>query len=187
LSYLFPVREHRVSARLASSAVPIAIDNVANELPREASDFPMLIENRLCSRARFWLSLRLDDQLSELEAALLDAHLRGCPSCRSFADASAVTTRELRAAPLEAHASVAVRRPRRRTARPLMVALTAALVAGAAVAGGLVRNVLAPASESAPAPRPVAVVASTFELNDQARRLWSASLGNKPSSHDFSV
>ena len=67
-----------------------------------------------------------------------------------------------------------------------MVALTAALLAGAAVAGGVVRNVLAPASESAPAPRPVAVVASTFELNDQARRLWSASLGKKPSSHDFS-
>jgi hypothetical protein len=147
----------------------------------------MLFENRLCSRARFWVSLRLDDQLSELEEALLDAHLRGCSSCRSFADDSAVTTRELRAAPLEAHAAVAPRLPRRRAARPLMVALTAALLAGAAVAGGLVRNVLAPASESAPAPRPVAVVASTFELNDQARRLWSASLGKKPSSHDFSV
>jgi Putative zinc-finger len=172
---------------LAPSGSPIAIDNVANELSRDASDFPMLIENRLCSRARFWVSLRLDDQLSELEEALLDAHLRGCAPCRSFAGDSAVTTRELRAAPLEAHASVAVSLPHRRTARPLMVALTAALLAGAAVAGGLVRNVLAPASESAPAPRPVAVVASTFELNDQARRLWSASLGKKPSSHDFSV
>ena len=160
---------------------------MANELGRDASDYPMLIENRLCSRARFWVSLRLDGQLSELEAALLDAHLRGCVSCRSFADASAATTRELRAAQLEAHAAVAVSVPHRRAARPLMVALTASLLAGAAVAGGVVRNVLAPASESAPAPRPVAVVASTFELNDQARRLWSASLGRKPSSHGFSV
>ena len=147
----------------------------------------MLIESRLCSRARFWVSLRLDDQLSELESALLDAHLASCGSCRSFAVASTLTTGELRAAPLERHASVAVSVPRRRGARALTVALTAALITGAAVAGGLVRNVLAPASESAPAPRPVAVVASTFELNDQARRLWSASLDKKHSAHDFRV
>jgi hypothetical protein len=31
------------------------------------------------------------------------------------------------------------------------------------------------------------VVASTFELNDQARRLWSASLDKKSSSQDFNV
>ena len=147
----------------------------------------MLIESRLCSRARFWVSLRLDDQLSELESALLDAHLAGCGSCRSFAADAAVTTAGLRAAPLEHHASVAVSVPRRRAARPLMVALTAVLLAGAAVAGGLVRNVLAPGSESAPAPRPVAVVASTFELNDQARRLWSASLDKKRGARDFRV
>jgi len=147
----------------------------------------MLIESRLCSRARFWVSLRLDDQLSELESALLDAHLAGCVSCRSFAADATASTAELRAAPLERHASVTVSVLRRRTARPLMVALTAALLAGAAVAGGLVRNVLAPGSESAPAPRPVAVVASTFELNDQARRLWSASLDKKHSAHGFRV
>jgi hypothetical protein len=147
----------------------------------------MLIESRLCSRARFWVSLRLDDQLSELESALLDAHLAGCAACRSFAADATVTTAELRAAPLARHASFAVSVPRRRGARPLMVALTAALLTGAAVAGGLVRNVLAPGSESAPAPRPVAVVASTFELNDQARRLWSASLDKKHSAHDFRV
>ena len=147
----------------------------------------MLIESRLCSRARFWVSLRLDDQLSELESALLDAHLAGCIPCRSFAADADVTTAGLRAAPLERHASVAVSVPRRRRARPLMVALTAALLAGAAVAGGLVRDVLAPGSESAPAPRPVAVVASTFELNDQARRLWSASLDKKRGARDFRV
>jgi hypothetical protein len=76
---------------------------------------------------------------------------------------------------------------RRRVARPVMVALTAALLAGAAVAGGFVRNVIAPASQSARAPRPVAVVASTFELNDQARRLWSASLDKQSSSHEVDV
>jgi Putative zinc-finger len=165
----------------------IEIDNLANESSREASDSPMLIESRLCSRARFWVSLRLDGQLSELEGALLDAHLAGCAACRSFAEVAALATGELRAAPLSTHAAVPVSGMRRRVARPITVALTAALLAGAAVAGGFVRNVLAPASESAPAPRPVAVVASTFELNDQARRLWSASLDNKSSSHDINV
>ncbi|HEY7398162.1 MAG TPA: zf-HC2 domain-containing protein [Gaiellaceae bacterium] len=146
----------------------------------------MLLESRLCSRARFWASLRLDDQLSELESALLEAHLAGCPACRSFTSASARTTEELRAAPLTVHEPVVVRATRRRPA-PLMVALTAAVIAGAAIAGGIVRNVFAPAPESAPAPHPVAVVANTFELNDQARRLWSASLGHKPGSRGFSV
>ena len=146
----------------------------------------MLIESRLCSRARFWVSLRLDDQLSELESALLDAHLAGCPSCRSFACESTLTTDELRAAPLTAHAPVLVSARRRRPA-PLMVAFTAAVITAAAVAGGIVRNVLAPASESAPAPHPVAVVANTFELNDHARRLWSESLGHRPGPRDYAV
>ena len=30
---------------------------------------------QLCARARFWVSLRVDGELSELEGALLDAHL----------------------------------------------------------------------------------------------------------------
>ena len=145
----------------------------------------MLIESRLCSRARFWVSLRLDDQLSELESALLGAHLAGCPSCRAFARESTLTTDELRAAPLAVHGPVTVRARRRRPA-PLMVALTAAVVTAAAVAGGIVRNVLAPTSESAPS-HPVAVVANTFELNDQARRLWSESLGHRPGPRDFAV
>jgi hypothetical protein len=165
----------------------IEIDNLANESCRDASDSPMLIESRLCSRARFWVSLRLDEQLSELESALLDAHLKGCPACRSFSAAAELTTDEVRAAPLERHAEVSVSGMRRRVARPVMVALTAALLAGAAVAGGVVRNALAPVSESAKAPRPVAVVASTFELNDQARRLWSASLDKKSGSRDVNV
>ena len=165
----------------------IEIGNLANESSREASDSSMLIESRLCSRARFWVSLRLDSQLSELEGALLDAHLKGCAACRAFAESAELTTNELRTAPLESTAPVPVKGMRRRVARPITVALTAALLAGAAVAGGFVRNMVAPVSQSAKAPRPVAVVASTFELNDQARRLWSASLDKTSSSHDFNV
>jgi len=147
----------------------------------------MQIESRLCSRARFWASLRLDDQLSELESALLDAHLRSCPSCRSFTNGAGQTTTDLRAAPLEPHAPVSLSVPRRRAGRPVVFAFAATLIAAAAVAGGFVRNVLSPTSESSRAPRPVAVVASTFELNDQARREWSASLGRRSSSHDTAV
>jgi anti-sigma factor RsiW len=147
----------------------------------------MQIESRLCSRARFWASLRLDDQLSELEAAMLDAHLRSCPSCRAFTAGADQTTADLRSAPLEPHALVSLSVPRRRAGRPVVFAFAATLIAAAAVAGGFVRNVLSPTSESARAPRPVAVVASTFELNDQARREWSASLGRRSSSHDTAV
>src|SRR6185437_6146389 len=99
------------------------------------------------SRARFWVSLRLDDQLSELEGALLDGHLAGCPACRAFAEDSAVATDRLRAAPLEAHEPVRIHVPRRgRT--PLVVAVAAAVITAAVIAGGIVRNVLSPASES---------------------------------------
>ncbi len=146
----------------------------------------MQVESRLCSRARFWVSLRLDDQLSELEGALLDAHLVGCPACRSFADEAASTTGVLRVAPAAEHAPVRVDLPRR-TRRPLVVAFAAAVIAAAAVAGGVVRDVLTPAPEAAPA-RPVAVVASSVELNDQFRQLRRTSLlGQRPIPRDLAV
>jgi predicted anti-sigma-YlaC factor YlaD len=50
-----------------------------------------------CARARRWISLRLDGELSELEGALLDAHLAFCVDCRSFADTARATAEALRA------------------------------------------------------------------------------------------
>lgn len=38
-----------------------------------------------CDRARTWASLRLDGELSELEGALLDAHLQRCSACAAVA------------------------------------------------------------------------------------------------------
>lgn len=146
----------------------------------------MHVESRLCSRARFWVSLRLDGQLSELEGALLGAHLVDCEACRSFADESAVTTEELRAAPAAELAPVRIDLPRR-PRKPLVIAFAAAVIAAAAVAGGVVRDVLAPAPESAPA-RPVAIVASSVELNDQFRQLRRTSLlGQRPIPRDLAV
>jgi predicted anti-sigma-YlaC factor YlaD len=41
----------------------------------------MTVRSPACDRARTWASLRLDGELSELEGALLDAHLSRCERC----------------------------------------------------------------------------------------------------------
>jgi predicted anti-sigma-YlaC factor YlaD len=147
----------------------------------------MQLESRLCSRARFWVSLRLDDQLSELEGALLDSHLAACPACSDFAASSEVATTELRDAPPPRHAPVQLELPRR-ARKPLVVAFAAAVIVAAAIAGGVVRDVLSPAPEPTTAPRPVAVVASSVESNDQFRQLRRTSLlGQRPIPRDLAV
>src|SRR5438067_1578761 len=124
--------------------------------------------SQLCSRARFWASLRLDGELSEIERALLDAHLAGCAPCRAFAGSAAAASRALRAAPHEVPAPVRVQRPR--TSRgPLALAAAAAVVAAAVVVGGLLRGAV-PARTEASAPRATAMVA-TVETPDLLRRL----------------
>jgi len=67
-------------------------------------------EGRRCGRARFWASLSLDGELSELEAALLDAHLAGCPGCRAAARDFAAATAALRGARLRAAPPIRVSR-----------------------------------------------------------------------------
>jgi predicted anti-sigma-YlaC factor YlaD len=54
-----------------------------------------------CARAREWASLRLDDQLSDFEGVLLEAHLALCDDCRAFAASISDLTAALRSAPLE--------------------------------------------------------------------------------------
>src|SRR3954470_17370046 len=39
------------------------------------------MRERGCDRAHAWASLALDEELSELERARLDAHLARCPDC----------------------------------------------------------------------------------------------------------
>jgi predicted anti-sigma-YlaC factor YlaD len=74
-----------------------------------------------CERACFWLSLRLDDELSELEGALLDAHLARCAGCQAVAVGFGASTRVLRSATLECIAPLAVELPR--SPRPWRTAL----------------------------------------------------------------
>jgi predicted anti-sigma-YlaC factor YlaD len=67
-----------------------------------------------CDRVRAQISLELDGELSQLERAMVAAHVVRCAACRGFRDRVSDVTRELRAAPLvQPPARVLVRRPRR--------------------------------------------------------------------------
>ena len=56
------------------------------------------LQPRTCERSREWASLRLDSELSELEQALLDAHLARCESCATYARAIQGATERMRSA-----------------------------------------------------------------------------------------
>jgi predicted anti-sigma-YlaC factor YlaD len=127
----------------------------------------------LCDRARFWASLRLDGELSELEGALLDAHLGRCAACRAVVDGFDASTTALRSAPLERLAPVAVHRPHP-SRRLLATIAVAAVLVGGMIAGGLVRGQVSHGSST---PHAVAVVAG-FETPDQLRRLRRSALLN---------
>ncbi len=82
-------------------------------------------------------SARLDNELSELENARLDAHLRGCAECRAYvAEIGAIAVR-LRGAALEcpSHGVVLPRRRRVSGARLQAAVAAAAVAVAAAVAG----------------------------------------------------
>jgi hypothetical protein len=129
----------------------------------------------LCERARFWASLRLDEELSELEGALLDAHLARCAGCHGVVEGFGTSTIVLRSAPLERVAPVVVAVPRSPRRLLATIAVAAVLMLGA-IAGGLVRGQVS--HDAASMPRAVAAVAS-FETPDQLRQLRRTSLLNQ--------
>jgi predicted anti-sigma-YlaC factor YlaD len=91
-----------------------------------------------CERARSWVSLELDGELSEVERALLRAHIVRCAACAGFERDADALTRELRAAPLERPSVASMARRRRSVAmRSLQVGAAAAAVALAAGLGSL--------------------------------------------------
>jgi predicted anti-sigma-YlaC factor YlaD len=132
---------------------------------------------QLCSRARFWASLRVDGELSELEGALLDAHLGRCDDCRAYAAGVVGATAALRNAPLAVAAPIVIDLPAR-PGRIVAGLLAATLVVLAAVVGGLVSGKVTPGSTSTVGARNVAVVA-TVETPDQLRRLRRTMLLNQ--------
>jgi len=80
----------------------------------------MAIISRSCERARSWVSLDLDDELSELEAAMLRAHTARCVPCAQFQAEAAAITHKLRLAPLEPLPAPIALPPRRRVVGRLL-------------------------------------------------------------------
>jgi predicted anti-sigma-YlaC factor YlaD len=99
-----------------------------------------------CENARGWVSLRLDDDLSEFEIFLLDAHLRRCAACREFALDTSAFTSVLRSRPLEERAqpvvSVPLPQPQPWRRQRLLFSQVASAVALVAVMGGAVDLIL---------------------------------------------
>jgi predicted anti-sigma-YlaC factor YlaD len=123
--------------------------------------------SQLCERAKSWASLRADGELSELESALLDAHLGRCPSCRTFAHGTEEIAVALRSARLQKPApfAIAPRRARHTGLRALQVAAAVAIV----VSAGVVAAVSGPSRTTAAA-KPVAMVAGV-DSPDRLREL----------------
>jgi predicted anti-sigma-YlaC factor YlaD len=103
---------------------------------------PILSE--VCHRTRQQISLGLDSELSELEEALVAAHLERCATCRAFATEIEAFTETLRLAP-PVELSMQIRLPRRRARIGVGYAGSAA-VAAISVAIALVGVVGLPSS-----------------------------------------
>jgi putative zinc finger protein len=120
----------------------------------------MYPSSQLCERARAWASLRADGELSELESALLDAHLERCASCCEFASGAETVAATLRAVPLE-RPSVALGPMRHASARRAWQALRLTAALAVVVVAGVVASASrpgVPAAERASS-KPVAMVA----------------------------
>jgi len=129
---------------------------------------------QLCARARFWASLRVDGELSELEGALLDAHLERCDGCRAVAESFETAATMLRAAQPAQVAPLVVAVPRSPRRLVTSIAVAAVLILGL-VAGSLVRGEVS--RDTAAIPHAVAVVA-TSETPNELRRLRRTTLLN---------
>lgn len=121
----------------------------------------MTFPNGHCERARAWASLRADGELSELEQALLEAHLERCADCRAFESSLGAIEALLRTEPLEPlPRPISVRRLRSSRSLRLLQAAAAVAVVATAGLGALVADVFHTnaAVTTAPAPRHVSGV-----------------------------
>jgi anti-sigma factor RsiW len=84
-----------------------------------------------------WASLQLDGELSELERALLDAHVARCDACAVYVREVGAATRGLRAAELERPAHPITLPSRRRLVRPAHFSAAAATLVMALGLGAL--------------------------------------------------
>ena len=104
---------------------------------------------RGCDRAHAWASLALDDELSELERALLDAHLARCPSCAHEVTQMRAVARLMRETPFErpsepVHVARSSYASRSFALRVAIAATLALAAAGLGVVAGTVGGAHAP-------------------------------------------
>jgi predicted anti-sigma-YlaC factor YlaD len=118
-----------------------------------------------CERARAWASLRVDDELSELQSAVLDSHLRRCRACRAFARGTEQLSATLASARLEQPVQLELVLPPRGRLRALgRTALAAGAVAAASVAATLTG--VSVSDGTARVSRPVAMVTAMDTPNE---------------------
>ena len=134
-----------------------------------------------CERARAWVSLRLDDELSELEERLLEAHLESCASCRELEATVCGAVLALRAQALEQmdHPVVVAGRRRLSVGRGAMASVAAVAAAVVGVTAVLGTTALKSPSSHSPAPLPAAVASDDQDLK-QLRTLRVLQLGGRP-------
>ena len=128
----------------------------------------MEADHPYCENARSWVSLRLDDELSEFEIFLLDAHLRRCAACREFTRDTSAFTSALRSRPLEERAQpvVSVPPPPPRRRQRLIISQFASAVALVAVLGGTV-DLLLPRGSGEDSPQTEVSQASVSATQDE--------------------
>ncbi len=144
----------------------------------------------LCERARSWAALAPDNELSELERKLLDAHLERCASCSRFAVRVGAATEALRNEPLQPLAyPVSVPSWRRRTAYARLRGVGAA-AAVAAMALGVASRAPLPSDARSDALRAPTFAASGLderaemdEMRDLRRTMLVAVADSTASRH----
>ena len=121
----------------------------------------------VCERARTYVSLRIDGELSQLEDAMLQAHLARCEPCSAYAVDVAATTRELRAAGQERlERPIALPHRRRVSFGTIQVAAAAAVALVAVGVGGVIGGVGADRTQraSAAGARPAYLKSPEYEI-----------------------
>jgi hypothetical protein len=133
-----------------------------------------------CARARESASARLDGELAELLVAQLEAHLRSCSECQSFADGIAKTGGLLRAAPLDRPAAaIFIPVHQRRRIGALPTAAAAAIVIAVAGSSFAIGGILGGRQRSHP---PTPTTTATLALGGSIDALMLPSLLTPPST-----
>ena len=113
------------------------------------------------------MSLQLDEETSQLERRMLDAHMARCEDCQTYAADVAVFTNLLRAAPLEPlERPIVVQRPRRLGLDRAQVSLAAGVAI--AVVGSMLQFGLPSVERSLPQPSKFPTLAEGAKEMQQA-------------------